>query len=99
MYRDLQHSQTINFEGTRTWRLRVISLIAFLIVVILVLVAVVAVTNKNKDAKIAEVDTNLRRQQKTGNEQQKTMVKFKTDIVDVLNVECHTNTQGSTQKL
>ena len=56
----------INFKGTRTWRLRVISLIAFLIVVILVLVTVVAVTNKNKDAKIAEVDTNLKRQQKTG---------------------------------
>ena len=40
-----------------------ISLIAFLIIVILVLVTVVAVTNQNKDAKIAEVDTNLRRQQ------------------------------------
>ena len=61
--RDLQHSQSINFKGTRAWRLRVISLIAFLIVVILVLVTVVAVTNQNKDAKIAEVDTNLRRQQ------------------------------------
>ena len=61
--RDLQHSQSINFKGTRAWRLRVISLIAFLIVLILVLVTVVAVTNQNKDAKIAEVDTNLRRQQ------------------------------------
>ena len=42
-----------------------ISLIAFLIVVILVLVTVVAVTNQNKDDKIAEVDTNLRRTQKS----------------------------------
>ena len=60
-YRDLQDSQSINFQGTRVWRLRVISLITFLILVILVLVIVVAVTNKNKDAKIAEVDTNMRR--------------------------------------
>ena len=64
--RDLQDSQSINFQGTRVWRLRVISLITFLILVILVLVIVVAVNNKNRDAKIAEVevDTNMRRQGK-----------------------------------